>query len=158
VLQEKAVQQIIDNKKYLQKILMQKFEISVYSEYDFWMWANTNSNSEYQENVSTIFGNFFWNIASLFMIVIYVLCAVFVIKKAIIKKKEADKVIYSTILISMMILGYFMILVLGNTQYRYKVLIMPYMFVLAGGALDELLQVLCMIGQEGKEMLIKVYY
>lgn len=121
-----AKEQIYRNRRLIPKILLQKYQYTMASEYSYWGFANTSSIDEYTEELNKIILPFFFLIGNSYLLILYLgifLAAIFLICN--------KKVNYDMSILSLIIIGYLSVLIFGAVQGRYKSLIMPLMCILA---------------------------
>jgi 4-amino-4-deoxy-L-arabinose transferase-like glycosyltransferase len=127
-----AKTQIVKNISKLPKIFYQKFKVVFSSEEDIFSFANYSNNEIYEQKLRKTILKYYIYISNTFMGVLFLLCTFSLIKE--IKDKEKNPII---IVITLTIIGYFLILLLGGVQGRYKMLMASLLCILAGTIFSE---------------------
>lgn len=122
-----AKDQFKNNLPYLPSILNQKFKLAFNHDTDIFNWANTSVN---KSNIAYKYSNKFHLLSNVFNFTLYFLISLTLFKE--INKLQKDKL---TIIISLIVIGYIAVLVLGGVQSRYKSLIYGPMCLLAASSL-----------------------
>ena len=125
-----AKEQFIRNIPYLPKIICSKFNILYGNDYQSFSYANKSGNDEYDKIIYDRYKGAYNSISNIFSCLLYGLAIVSVIKEIVRKDKNKYKIV-----ISLIILGYIMILLLGGAQSRYKHLILGPLCIIAASSI-----------------------
>lgn len=122
-----AKQQLKDNFKYLSNIWGDKYGSLVSNEYTYWHFSNYSEDVNYTNSLESTLGPIFLRLASSFMLIIYIGVIILAIKQIIAGSNN-----YILVTLSLMIVGYLLMLVVGaGVQSRYKSIIMPVMILVS---------------------------
>lgn len=116
-LNEKAKAQFINNLPYLPRILQEKFMILFKDDGDIFGFSNFSNNEAHEALMRDQYYYPFVNVSGAFWGILFLLIVVSLLKE--VRKNDKNPFI---IVLSLMLIGYFFILLLGGVQSRYKVL------------------------------------
>lgn len=131
VFKEMAIQQIMENKNKLPILWLDKYKEAMGYEGATWFWCNTNNEDSYGDKLNEVLGLEYYFIANQYYLIILFLITLSAISQLIPRLRNKN-----VFFLFLSVSGFIGILVISGVQSRYKLIVMPYIVMIAGYGLD----------------------
>lgn len=131
IFKEMAIQQIVENKSKIPILCLDKYKEAMGYEGATWYWCNTNNENGYGDKLNEVLGLEYYFIANQYYLIILFLIILSGISQMIPSLRNKN-----VFFLFLSVSGFIGILVISGVQSRYKLIVMPYLMMIAAYGLD----------------------